>query len=315
MKNPWYKYFVYLSLGFLAVALYKADYLRIPHISHPSYLIPAFLFLFAGFVGTGISWCKILLRADYAIDLSECMAGVGLTIFGKYIPGKFWMILGRATYAADGKQKTLGKLSAVSLNAQIITIWIGLVMGSTGLFAVEDMQLLRWSTVGLLGVITLVLFAGVIHRFAGQVLGKLLRRDVAVPLLRAADVFPLLPWFTATWCFWSAGFFFLAQSLLQCSISWHISLGFPLAATLGILAIFTPGGLGAREGVMVAYLKLAGISVQDAVIVAVASRLWFLAGEIFAFVLGWLAHRYGKRHTPPGNNEKLGDPIPPGSPH
>jgi uncharacterized membrane protein YbhN (UPF0104 family) len=65
-------------------------------------------------------------------------------------------------------------------------------------------------------------------------------------------------------------------------------LAFPLAATLGIIAVIAPGGLGAREGVLVAYLVLAGQSVADATTVAVAARLWFLAGELALFVIGWL---------------------------
>jgi hypothetical protein len=36
---------------------------------------------------------------------------------------------------------------------------------------------------------------------------------------------------------------------------------------------------------------LAGIPVAEAALIAVASRLWFLVGEIFIFILGLLAHK------------------------
>jgi uncharacterized membrane protein YbhN (UPF0104 family) len=56
-----------------------------------------------------------------------------------------------------------------------------------------------------------------------------------------------------------------------------------------VLAIFAPGGLGAREGVLVAYLVMAGQPVADATSVAFAARLWFLVAELALFAIGWFA--------------------------
>ena len=56
-----------------------------------------------------------------------------------------------------------------------------------------------------------------------------------------------------------------------------------------MLAIFAPGGLGAREGVLVAYLMLAGQTAADATTVAVVARLWFLVGELALFAIGWIS--------------------------
>jgi len=90
---------------------------------------------------------------------------------------------------------------------------------------------------------------------------------------------------------WSMGFYTLVVSLTAIDVPWSVGLGFPLAATLGIMALITPGGIGAREGVMVGYLSSAGIPIAEATTIAVASRLWFLAGELFIFIAGWIAHK------------------------
>jgi uncharacterized membrane protein YbhN (UPF0104 family) len=74
-------------------------------------------------------------------------------------------------------------------------------------------------------------------------------------------------------------------------VPWGVGFGFPLAGTLGIMTLISPGGLGTREAVLVGYLNLAGIPVVDATTIAVASRLWFLGGEIFIFILGWISHK------------------------
>ena len=74
-------------------------------------------------------------------------------------------------------------------------------------------------------------------------------------------------------------------------IQWGVGFGFPLAGVLGIMTFISPGGLGTREGVIVAYLTLASIPVVEATTIAVASRLWFLTGEVFIFIVGWAAHK------------------------
>jgi uncharacterized membrane protein YbhN (UPF0104 family) len=70
-----------------------------------------------------------------------------------------------------------------------------------------------------------------------------------------------------------------------------VGAGFPLAASLGVLALVAPGGLGVREGVIVAYLGLAGIPAMEATTISIASRLWFLGGELIFFAAGAIAHR------------------------
>jgi hypothetical protein len=42
---------------------------------------------------------------------------------------------------------------------------------------------------------------------------------------------------------------------------------------------------------MAGYLTIAGIPLVDAATVAVASRFWFLSGEVFIFLLGWITSK------------------------
>jgi uncharacterized membrane protein YbhN (UPF0104 family) len=290
LKTSWYKYLIYASLIFLAIALYRADYLKPPNVFHHSALVISFLFLFAGFVGTAVAWQKVLQSADFYMGWSECMAGVGLSIFGKYIPGKLWVVIGRAAYASEMRPGTFGRLSALSLNAQVISIWIGLVLGAPGLFVAGQPNLFGWIVLTLLSLIALFLFSPLAHRTSQRLLRVLLRKDMQIPILSARQVVPVLPWYTGTWMVWATGFYFMTQGLLPEATPWSVSLGFPLATTVGMVSIVTPGGLGAREGVMAAYLTAAGLPLQDAISISVAARLWFLIGEIFIFALGWVAH-------------------------
>ena len=295
LMKHWYKYFVYLSLLFLAVALYYADYLKVPKlISFPA-ILASLVFLFLGFISGAVAWKKILEKSHYHVDLSECLAGTGLSIFGKYIPGKIWLIVGRAAYIAEKSDYSLGRLSTISLNAQFIDLWIGLFFGMIGLLLLGRFHLWGWLVLFVLLGLTAVIFSKLVYSAADRLVKILLKKDVKITNLTIKSTVSVMPWFTMTWVFWSIGFYILVVSLTANDVPWSVGLGFPLAGTLGVMALITPGGLGAREGVMVAYLTFAGIPVTEATTIAVASRLWFLLGEIFIFILGWALHKTSDR--------------------
>jgi uncharacterized membrane protein YbhN (UPF0104 family) len=59
----------------------------------------------------------------------------------------------------------------------------------------------------------------------------------------------------------------------------------------GFAALFAPGGIGVREGVMIGIL-LPYMPVEQAMLLAIVSRLWQVASDAAGGVLGlWLARR------------------------
>jgi uncharacterized membrane protein YbhN (UPF0104 family) len=276
---------------FLGVALYNANFLQVPQIFSISSLIASFIFLFSGFVTNAISWNKVLRESNYHVELSTCISGVGLSIFGKYIPGKIWMVMGRAAYIAERNYHSIGKLSAISLNAQFIALWIGLIFGVTGLFLLGGLHLWGWLILCLWVVLTVVIFCKPAHAKAERAIGFFLRKTITLPRLTVKSTFLVMPWFVLYWAFWSIGFYMLVISLIKLDVPWSVGFAFPLAGTLGIMTLISPGGLGTREAVLVGYLTLAGIPVLEATTIAVASRLWFLGGEAFIFIVGWITHK------------------------
>ncbi len=290
----WHKYFVYLSLFFLAVFLFKTDYLKIPAVISPQYLILSFLFLFSGFIGNAFSWHRLLKASKNPVSIKVCISSVGLSIFGKYIPGKFWLIMGRAAHVAENSAYSLGRVSALSLNAQFISLWFGLVLGTFGLFILGGLYLWGWIILVLWLVLTAVVFSSFFNNAGEKFLSFILKKEIAIPKLTLMETITVAPWFAISWLLWAAGFYFFVCALSLSGMPISVGLGFPLAGTLGIMAVFAPGGLGAREGVAAAYLCLAGLGLQEATTIAVASRAWFLSGEAFIFLLGWFskkAHR------------------------
>jgi len=294
MKN-WFRYIFYASLIFLVIALVRADYLHIPTIHDPVKLIVSLLLLFAGFLLNSLSWSRLLRHTPYRVRDREGIASHGLAIFGKYIPGKFWVIMGRAEYLALRSGHSRKDLASLSLDAQFIALWTALLLGTIGIICVKGGKLYGIAVLLLFVLLSLVIFTPLLHRLAEWLLSKIFRKHVKVPRLSLDKVIRAMLWYLLSWLTWSAAFWLLAASLVEGALPLSIAFAFALGGSIGILSIFAPGGLGVREGVLTIYLGLAGLAVQDATTIAVASRLWFLAGEVFIFLMALFLDRQGKR--------------------
>jgi uncharacterized membrane protein YbhN (UPF0104 family) len=297
----------YVSFVFLVIALYRANYLRIPRFVNLWALAGSIPFLLAGFVMNGVCWQRTLKAAGYPARLDDCIASVGLSIFTKYIPGKLWMIVGRATYVAARTGAPVSRLSSLSLNAQMIALWLGLVFGFAGLVMLRGLHLWGWMVAGLWAVLSAIIFSPYAHGIAEIVLRRLLKKEISLPQLPWHAAWRVMGWFALYWVCYSAGFYLLVASMLGGFPPLAVGGAYPLAGTLGILTVFAPGGLGTREAVLTGYLRLAGVELARATSIALAARLWFLAGEAAIFLTGLaLSH-----HVRPGATPAAAPPATP----
>lgn len=282
---------MYVSLIFVAILLYRFDYLRVPEIASYPVLLASLPLQLAGFLCLVASWNVLLAKGGCPVRFSVGLSALGLSVLGNYVPGKVWLIMGRAGYVAGRHGYPLAKVSVLSLHAQLITLWAGLALGSIAAFAVGGLRV--WGPLILLLwlALTLTTFSRSVHGLVALMVGRIVRRRVSIPLLSFKSTGHAVIWALATWICWSFAFYLFLIALGVVGVSPADGLAFPLAATLGVVAIIAPGGLGAREGVLVAYLVLAGQSATDATTIAVAARLWFLAGELVLFAVGWGVHR------------------------
>ena len=208
------------------------------------------------------------------------------------------MVLGRSGYVSAVRGYPLGQLSMISVTSQFITLWVGLVLGTIGVIVFNGLNL--WGTLitGLLIFLSLTIFSTVFHKLIILMTKKILKKNLDIPILGFGQTLKLLPWFSIPWLSWAVGFYFLVSSLVPGYINPFIGLAFPLAGTLGILAIIAPGGIGVREGLLAGYLNLAGMDIQQAAVIAITSRLWFLVGEVAIFSTGIIIDRLRKKNSP-----------------
>ena len=288
-KYQWlFRILLYVSLLFLIYYLVKFDYLSLAKIQiRWFWLIISAIFLWAGFFFSTISWKMALKFHGVKISTELAVVSHGLSIFAKYIPGKLWVILGRAAYVGSREQLKVSELSFISLKEQLLYILLGLIISFFPALIYFNHD--YWVYIILLTIfgLSLLLFVKPLHDFGEKILKKILRKDISLPVITFKLSIKLSFYIVIYWIFYSIGFYFLVVSLTSDANIIH-AFAFPLAVSYGVLAIVTPGGIGVREGLIVAFLVSTGIDLQASVTISVISRLWFISGEVFLFFLAFL---------------------------
>ncbi len=294
MSKFLYRILLYLSIAFLIFYLFRLDYIKIGLIKY-DYLFLSFslIFLFSGFFFSTISWWYALKLHKIQIKKSFALTSHGMAVFAKYIPGKIWVILGRAAKVSE-KGHPLKLTSIVSLKEQLIYILLGLIISFFPMLAYYGLSKFIKLVLLTIIVLALIIFSRHMHNIAIRILSRLLKKEVDLPLLSLKNALKLSYIILLYWIMWTLAFYFLLKSTLS-DASFSLAFAFPVSVSYGVLAIFIPAGIGVREGIIAGYLIAANISPEFAVTISIVSRIWFIAGEIFIFLLSLFIKIFHKK--------------------
>lgn len=282
--RAFFNIFLCVSLVGLFIYVLGLDEIRYLKLKNIYYLLLSGVFLLLGFVFQAYSWQ--LLVAAYISNLKPIHAfqSVALSIFGKYLPGKVWMIVGRAGYLAAIYSQSLTVLNLLSVLVQVMAILSGLVLGVNGLLVYAH-QNDNHSTNVVLVLLAIIMAFGICYYVFSR---YFVPRGVNISI---KAVFRSLVVSSASWLCWGIGFAFLIASFSDAFRVNNISV-FAAAAVSGIVAFFSPGGLGVREGVMSFLLYLEIKNLDLCLAYATIARIWFLLGEVMFFMVGLLSKRF-----------------------
>ena len=284
--RSWFNALVIISLIFLIVCLYRNEYLFIPQIKSIPWLLFSLFFVFAGFILNANAWRCLLKANNVEISYTDSISSTGLSIFGKYIPGKFWTIIGRAAFVAKKNAKSIYKISMISLMGQVLSIITGIIIGSIVFF----WQFNLWFMSAFIFSCFLMVF--IISPLTKFISKKMISIDKVQQALNLTGfhLIKVLPCFFLFWFFWGVGFYGFTASLSDIT-TWRLIPAFILSGSIGVMAFFVPAGLGIREGVLSFLLINNGYTTEMAATIAVGSRLWFLGGELLIFGYGFYSSR------------------------
>ncbi|MEE8575645.1 MAG: lysylphosphatidylglycerol synthase transmembrane domain-containing protein [candidate division Zixibacteria bacterium] len=242
-------------------------------------------------------WALLMAGFGYSVSIGEAFKIAYLANLGRYIPGRIWQVFGM-TYLA----RQIGIQEEVSIASFVLVQMFALPSAflATALIALFDPAFVSAEASGMVGsgivAVSVLIFAvSLLVVFAPNravaMLNLLLRRINRPEItfeLSASRAALIYSGYFICWLVYGFAFWLLLHGILSGpNISLSAGIGtFVLAYQIGYLAIFTPGGLGVRELVMIALLNpfLGTISAG----VAVAARLWNVLIEIIVALIAWL---------------------------
>jgi glycosyltransferase 2 family protein len=268
-----------------------------------SVLLVSLLVLLTVFFLQAIIWRSLLCEFGYRLSFSETIQTLYISSLGRYVPGRIWQF-SSAVYLLHALGVPPETAGAVSILSQSITIAVGVVVSLPILtlwLASSEITLLF--AIGIFGAAILLISVAFLPVIWLPVVNRILqftgRTEIVFPFpLRRLWKYGLL--YLIVWVGLGFAFYLLVYSVYPLDQKTFplITGSFAFAYIVGYLLIFTPGGLGAREGALVVALTLF-LPVSVATLVSILSRFWMISVELTsAGVALWLRSRKQLPHLP-----------------
>jgi len=232
------------------------------------------------------SWNHCIKNKIPDINFKDSISATGMTVFGKYIPGKVWGIAGRSDYISKKYNYDIGDLLKLSFNFQILVIWVGLIFGFLGLIILK-ITLVQLNSIAYLAILlSFGFFSKKVQSSLNIITEFLFKRNFK--FISPSETIRILPIITFSWFIISLSFYFFVQSLNDEKIDVAIGLIYPLGVTIGVLSILVPGGLGVREGIFAFLLDSVGFSIEFSLTISIFSRLWSIMADSLFFLIAFI---------------------------
>ena len=295
-NTPVFNLILCLSLLYIIYFLAKSDLLHFPEITNISHFVVSLSFLILGTIFLeSYSWHRCIKNAIPNLSLKDSISASGMTVFGKYLPGKFWGIAGRSDYISKKYNYNLGDILNLSLNFQVLIIWVGLIFGLSGLIIlkVTFAQLNYFAYLAIF--LSFGFFSKKFQSYLIMITSKLFKRNIR--FVSPSEAMRLMPIVVLSWLILSLSFYFFVQSMHSEKITFSIGLIYPLGVIIGVLSLLVPGGLGVREGVFAFLLSSVGFSIEFSLTISIFSRLWSIMADIGFFLFSIFFGKFNELYS------------------
>ncbi len=234
-----------------------------------------------------VVWRHILEQFNAHLPFKKAFKIWFLSSLGRYIPGKVWQVMGMAYLTnKEGIRAEISITSAVL--AQSLSFIPGMILGLfTIMFLIPDIQLPGWVYLSLIlvPVSIIIVYPPYLEKLINMINRALKRSEVHISATFTGNLFTMFLYLCA-WVVYGLAFFLFTRSITFIDTS-HIFSFFGIFAgayIIGLIAVFVPGGLGVREGILAALLS-AFFPFPVAVAIAFGSRIWITCAELLCVVV------------------------------
>ena len=253
--------------------------------------VAALLTTVLGYFLRGMLWAPLRYEVTASrLGVFRAFRISALAWMGRYLPGKFWALAGKAYMSAPDKSQLA--INAVAASVDTLLFQVSGVLLSLVIFAgyaggdllMPGFRLIALLVVGL-GLV------GCHPRVFCPAANALLRALRQAPLPRRPRYSRLCLFMlgdVATFALWAAGFTILVHSVADVGWSKYPLLAaiFATAWVSGFIALVAPAGIGVRDSILAIGLhKLVAIDPSETIVLVVLSRVVTTVAELLCFLV------------------------------
>jgi glycosyltransferase 2 family protein len=266
----------------------------------PAYLALAFAVVAVYYLVFILGWIRMLDAWDIRVSYRVALQAEMVSMLAKYLPGGVWTPAARtvALRKSADVTDTPTVLASILVEAGLSAI-SGVIVFVVSLAWVRDVDAPLWALIPFAVLLASLLHPRIFRPLSEKVL-KPFGAETIDPLPFPLTVVLLL-FYCGTWLIGGTAVYFFLRSLgSDPGLSMIPFFGgvSAVGATVAVLAVFLPGGLGAREGAMYGLLTAANISSGPALGVTLLNRLAITLVEVALFATGvvsWPGRKGGAR--------------------
>ena len=198
----------------------------------------------------------------------------------KYIPGKIWYVICRAQLLSRDNVPKQDSYASMVLEMVFLTdaaLILAVIFLNKSISNIMNIYLA-------FALIVLGLIA--IHpKLLNFIVSKIKRLNINLKK-DYLHMLKLLIFYLFIFFVSCIGFYFFASSIYH-GLNFYYAVGsFALSYFLGLAVIFSPGGLGVREGILSLMLSSV-MPLPMAIIIAFATRIWWTLAELISILISW----------------------------
>jgi len=217
---------------------------------------------------------------------------------GKYIPGGVWTVIAQATMAKE-LHVPRARSGTAGLMAILLAVIASSILGAACL-GIAGHQILGkyWWTLLLVVPLLAALHPGVLV-WVGAIAGRITKRSVPLERIPERTLLTAAGWLFVGQVCNGVAFYLLVDSISVAHTNPLLPIGlFALAAAIGVVIVFLPAGVGAREVILAFGLSTITDAGSAALIVLMSRVVLTLADVVLAGAAAGIGRRRPRTDIP-----------------
>ncbi len=277
----------FLGRSFLSGVQEAGGIENLLHFNVPLFILASFL-MCVHLVLAGYTWTLVTGTAGGNLGFRKGFAIHFLSQVGKYVPGKVWAAMGKYSLSRNSGLSTAQ--TGQGLILETVFIVLGCLITTLPLIplSAKDSGLGVGNGLALaigLSILLIVSIHPVVFKKITKLVAKVMKKNLNLKESSFGEMLRILPVYVIVFLSLGGAYWLMCYSFgLKLPVFPGIFI-YPAAMGIGYLAIFAPGGLGAREltTVWLVHLIMPGCEPGLAELTAIVARLWITIGEALGF--------------------------------